>query len=243
MKDVFLSIIVPAFNEEHRIVKSLKEDFNYFGSKDFTYEIIVVDDGSRDNTVKTIEDNFNNNEYLRVLKNGRNRGKGYSVRRGMLEAKGEYILYCDADNATPIEELDKLIAALQKDNADFAYGSRNIREEAGFLKTVFRAALGSGFLFLAHFIVLKKPICDTQCGFKCFKRKVAQEIFKRVLIENGVFDVEVFFIAQKLGYTRIAVPVQWRYIPGSTINVCKCVLGDPFSMFKIRFNDLLKRYE
>lgn len=243
MKSIFLSIVIPAFNEEHRIVKSLEEITAYLDSKDFAYEIIVVDDGSSDSTVKAIENNFNNNENLRILQNGLNRGKGYSVRRGVLDAKGEYILFCDADNATPIEELDKLIQALQKDEADFAYGIRIIREEASFLKKIFRTALGSGFLFLAHSIVLEKPVIDTQCGFKCFKRRVAQDIFRRVLIENGVFDVEVFFIAQKLRYMGAAVPVAWKYIPGSTINVWKCILGDPFSMLKIKLNDLLKRYE
>lgn len=242
-EDLFLSIVIPAFNEEHRIVASLKETTAYLASKKFDYEIIVVDDGSKDATVRTIENNFGRSGYLKVFKNGCNRGKGYSVRRGILEAKGEYILFCDADNATPIHELDRFIKVLQGNSADFAYGVRIIREQAGLLKKILRAVLGRGFLFLAHLIVLKKSIFDSQCGFKCFKRKTAQDIFKRALIENGVFDVEIFFIAQKFGYAGVPIPVSWRHVPGSTINIFKCVLQDPFSMLRIRINDISKKYE
>jgi dolichyl-phosphate beta-glucosyltransferase len=242
MEEVFLSIVIPAYNESHRIVKSMEEIIEYLESKIFSSEIIVVDDGSTDDTARIVEEKFRGNN-VKVIRNGQNRGKGYTVRNGMLAAKGKYVLFADADNATPIKELNRLLREIEEEDIDFAYGIRLIRREGGFVKNLIRKIIGRGFLFLAHAIVLKDFIYDTQCGFKCFRRSAARKIFEKALIESGVFDVEIFFLAEKFGLRGTPVPVHWRHMPGSTINVYKCIIGDPFSMMRIKLNDMMGKYE
>src|SRR5262249_41656964 len=173
-------------------------------------EILVVDDGSSDNTAAVAAQSEGGKLPVRVLRNPGNRGKGYSIRHGMLEAKGEWSLFTDSDLSSPIEELEKLIVAIDRQGADIAIGSRAVdRSLVGTHQSIFREASGRAFN-LAMRAILRLPFGDTQCGFKLFKTSAAKRIFERQRIERFGFDAEVLFIARKLGYKTVEVPVRWN---------------------------------
>jgi len=197
--------------------------------------VLVVSDGSSDATV-AIAQSFAGRR-VQVLANPRNHGKGYVVRQGMLAATGDYVLFMDADMATPIDQLPLFLAALDQ-GAPFAYGIRTYQK----YDHNFRLILGLGFVMLAHLLVLRQPVMDTQCGFKIFRREIAQRMFKRLRISGGIFDLELFLIAQRLHLDGTCIPVRWNHVPGSRINIPKCVIGDPLDMLRIRCHDLLGHY-
>lgn len=240
--NIFLSLVIPAYNEEKRIPETLRLIEGYLRRKEMVYEIIVVDDGSRDNTAAVVGDFMRGRENMSLLRNGVNRGKGYSVKRGVLQAQGRYVLFSDADLATPIEEFEKLFGWIEA-GYDIAIGSRRMRESNVLVPaTLHRKLVGRlGFLMI-WFIVLRYDIVDTQCGFKCFKQAAARQIFSRQRLEGGMFDVEVIHIALKNHFRIKEVPVVWRHKAGSTINLLKCILFDPIDLIKIRLNSLLGRY-
>jgi dolichyl-phosphate beta-glucosyltransferase len=215
-KPIYLTVVVPAFNEEKRVGASLKRIRDYLGEKRWPSEIIVVDDGSLDATsevaAKELE-GFPN----RVLKNEENRGKGYSVRRGMLEAQGEFALFSDADLSTPIEEVEALIGALGR-GAHVAIGSRAAEGAAIEIHQPWvRENLGKLFNAFLQALVIR-GIKDTQCGFKCFKQEVVGPIFSRMTVERWAFDVEILYLARRLGYTIAEVPVRWRNSPATKVS-------------------------
>lgn len=238
----FLSVIIPAYNEEKRIPETLRLIDRYLRSKGFRYEIVVVDDGSGDNTVGVVKDFLNCNKNIILLENGRNRGKGYSVKRGVLAAKGEYILFSDADLATPIEEFEKLFHWINSGH-EVVIGSRKMRNSYIVTPVIWYrrliGALANSAIMLAG---LKHNIVDTQCGFKCFKKGAAKYIFSKQRLDGGMFDVEIICIAIKNRFNIKEVPVIWQHKEGSTINLFKCMLFDPIDLMKIKLNSLLKRY-
>lgn len=210
MPEIDLSVVIPTFNEAERIESSITEVENYFNSKKIKGEIIVSDDFSSDNTVEIVEKllaTFNN---LKVLKSDRNYFKGFPVKKGMLEARGKFVLFADADMATPISEADKLIDAI-KNGADVAIGSRiqNTGKDLRQSQPFYRRILGKMFTFAREFLV--RGIKDSQTGFKMFKHDVAKDLFTRQKIENIIFDVEILYMARKLKYKIIEVPVMWNY--------------------------------
>lgn len=194
-----ISIIIPAYNEERRIEQTLKAIKQYM-KKYKEYEIILVDDGSSDTTCELAA-----KHNVRVLKNKQNRGKGYSVKKGMLAAKYANALFTDADLSTPITELDKLLRA----NGEVIIGSRNC-EGAERVKdqTTLRQITGRAYNILVR-LILGLKIKDTQCGFKLFKNGSAKKIFKKQTIEGFSFDIEILHIANKSGYKISEVPVKW----------------------------------
>ena len=199
-------------------------------------EIVVVDDGSSDGTVDVARA-----AGVRVLQNPGNRGKGYSVRHGMLEAKGDWILFTDADLSAPIEDLEKLWSAVARENAQIAIGSRAVdRSLIGVHQPFFREMSGR-FFNVAMRLVTGLPFRDTQCGFKLFERQAAREIFRRQSLDGFGFDVEVLFIAQRLGYRTLEVPVRWNDVPGTKVSLWLGVkgFGDPL---KVRWNGLRGKY-
>lgn len=230
-----LSVVIPAYNESHRLGATLTELCDYLKEHYPDYEVLVVNDGSRDATA-AIACSFAG-RGVRLLDNARNRGKGAVVRQGMLAAAGERVLFMDADMATPIDQLPLFHKALDE-GAPFAYGIRTYQK----YETNGRLILGLGFLLLAHLVVLRRPVSDSQCGFKLFRREVAQAIFARMRINGGTFDLELFCVAQRLGHEGACVPVRWLNQPGSRINIVKCLVQDPCDMLRIRINDTLKRY-
>jgi dolichyl-phosphate beta-glucosyltransferase len=225
----YISLIIPAYNEEERIIPSLKKAEAYFESKDYSFEIIVVDDGSSDNTCKAALE-F---DGIKVVRQSPNQGKGAAVRRGMLEAEGEYRLFADADFSTPIYEVEKLIIAVEK-GADVAIGSRAlnnnlIKEHQPF----YREFMGKTFNKLTQALVIK-GIKDTQCGFKLFREKAALDIFKHAKVNHFGFDVEILFLAHKFGYKIAEIPVEWYNDERSKVNPIKDSYKMLRELFKIK---------
>jgi glycosyltransferase involved in cell wall biosynthesis len=232
-----ISIIVPAFNEAKRLPGTLTKIREYLDRSGWDFsEIVVVDDGSRDGTSAAARA-----AGARVLENPENRGKGYSVRRGMLDARGEWALFTDADLSAPIDDLENLWAAASERSLRVAIGSRAVdRSLVGVHQPAFREAMGRIFN-LAVRAVTGLPYRDTQCGFKLFETAAAREIFSRQRLDGFGFDVEVLFIARRLRYAAAEVPVRWNNAAGTTVSLLRGVVAflDPL---KVRWNGLLGRY-
>ena len=237
-----ISIIIPAYNEGARIGATLDKILAYLAQRGWgDAEIIVVNDGSYDNTVEMVRECAAKNPGVRLLENPGNRGKGYSVRSGMLHAEGETLLFSDADLSSPIEEASKLFAAIAA-GSDIAIGSRWLQSELQTQKQpLYRQLLGRVFNLLLR-IILGLKFKDTQCGFKAFTRRSAQVIFPRQQIERWGFDPELLFLARKFGFRVTEVPVAWAHREGTRINP----LRDGIRMFgeilKIRWNALSGKY-
>lgn len=213
-----LSIIVPAFNEGKRLGSTLEKIRSYFQDKSYDYEVIVVDDGSVDDTVLIAEDSLLSGEAkLKVIKNDGNKGKGYSVRQGIRASKGELILFTDADLSTPIEEISKLESYVSG-GFDIAIGSRSIKgSEVKISQPKYRVLMGKTFNLMVRALVLRGFI-DTQCGFKLFKEKCIKDILPYLKINGFSFDVEMLYLAAKKGCKIKEVPVVWEDFKGSKVN-------------------------
>ena len=205
---MYITIIIPAYNEEHRLPSTLDKVVNYFSSKKYLKELIVVNDCSTDKTSEVIKSHSVNYPYIREIKNTQNRGKAYSVNRGIREAKGELVLFMDADGSTSISELDKLMNWIQN-GYDIAIGSRRVDGSSVIVdQNKFRLLLGWIFRHIVK-IIMPLDIIDTQNGFKLFKSKVAKELFSKQKSFGWAFDVEILYLAQKSGYKIKEVPIVW----------------------------------
>lgn len=235
-----LSIVIPAFNEEARLPETLRRIAAYVRAGGRETEVIVVDDGSRDRTAAVAASFRNEIPALRVLSNGINRGKGFSVRHGMLEARGRMVLFTDADLSAPIEEADKLIAALG--TADVAIGSRAVdRSLIAVHQSPFREFAGIVFNGLVRFI-LRLPFVDTQCGFKAFRRDSCRVIFEQQTIERFGFDPELLYLARHHGLRAVEIPVRWAHSPATKVSMLRDSLQMFLDIFIIRWNSLRGRY-
>lgn len=213
MREPFLSVVIPAYNEAARIGGTLAKIRLYVNSKPFVIEVIVVDDGSTDSTLEAAT-RF---PEVRVLRNDRNRGKGYTVRHGVLEARGRFILFTDADLSSPIEEADKLLSALETSEADAAVGSRALqRELIGVRQPWFREFAGRFFNVLVRMLTGLK-LHDTQCGFKLFRRDTTRRAFELQRVEGFGFDPELLFLIERQGGKLIEVPVRWNDNPATKV--------------------------
>jgi dolichyl-phosphate beta-glucosyltransferase len=243
-KSPFLSIIIPAYNEEKLICDTLKQVTEFLEAKPFSYEVIIVDDGSKDRTVE-IAKKWRAKEKglpVRVLENVRNRGKGFSVRKGFLSARGEYACFSDADLSTPICDSDKLLKWIEK-GFDVAIGSRALKESNIDLhQPWWREIMGKTFNKFVQALAVK-GIRDTQCGFKCFSRKAYTEVFKRQTIDGFGFDVEALFIARKLDFKIKEVPITWVNRIESRVNPILHPIQMLGELILIRFRDLMGVYK
>jgi len=203
------SIVIPAYNEANRIKNTLLLTDNYIKEKNLNAEIIVVDDGSKDSTVKIVESLIPKIKNLRIETYGKNKGKGFAVKTGVFASKGKHILFTDADNSTPIEELETLKKAMDSSNANIAIGSRYLNESKVQIKQPgYRILIGRLGNFLIRLFLIDN-IRDTQCGFKLFEHRVAKEIFSFQKVKRFGFDMEALVIAESLGYKIVEVPVNW----------------------------------
>lgn len=239
-----LSIVIPAYNEEARLGRTLGRIRDYFASRGtgaIHYEILVVDDGSKDGTVRVAQEWTRELPMLRLLSNGGNRGKGYSVRHGMLEARGRVALFTDADLSSPIEESEKLLAAIREGN-EVAIGSRAIDRSLIAVRQS-RARELAGIIFNGFVRVFTGlPYQDTQCGFKAFVREPARIVFEQQRIEGFGFDPEILFLAKRHGLRGIEVPVRWAHDPATKVHMIRDSLRMFGDLVYIRWNWLTGRY-
>jgi dolichyl-phosphate beta-glucosyltransferase len=236
-RNISLSVIIPSFNEEKRIGKTISRILSYLKKKRFNYEIIIVDDGSKDNT-RNIVKKFLKNKNIILTKKRENKGKGYSVKQGALIAKHNFILFSDADLSTPIQELDKFLKYIDK--YDIVIGSRALKGADIRIKQPFyRAFIGKTFNKIARLLTVK-GIKDTQCGFKLFKN--CRDIFKKQTIDGFGFDVELLFISQKRGLKIKELPITWLNAEGSKVSAFKDSCKMFYDLLKIRFNSILGKY-
>jgi dolichyl-phosphate beta-glucosyltransferase len=231
-----LSVVIPAYNEESRIGETLVKITAYLDSRDHDYEILVVDDGSTDNTEGVVTDLSASHPKLTYMKNPGNRGKGYSVRSGLLASKGDIALFSDADLSTPIEEIEKLVPPLLNGEYQVTIASRSLPESnLAVHQPWYRENMGRCFNMLVQLLAVP-GIRDTQCGFKCYRREVIEPICKRQKLERFSFDVEQLYIARKLGYRIKEVPVTWINSPATKVNAIRDSARMFSDLFRIRRN-------
>jgi dolichyl-phosphate beta-glucosyltransferase len=232
---VTYSIVVPAYNESARIGATLERALSYSAEHGWNAEIVVVDDGSTDTTPEIVRGLARKYPALRLLQNPGNRGKGYSVRNGMLHAHGEILLFSDADFSSPIEEAGKLFAALAE-GADIAIGSRWLKTELQTRKQPLHRQLFGRMFNLALRLVLGLRFKDTQCGFKAFSRRAAGSIFPLQNIDRWGFDPELLYLARKFGFKVVEVPVAWAHRDGTRLNPLRDGISMLGEMLRIRWN-------
>jgi len=235
-----LSIIIPSYNEELRLPATLERIAEYLSLYEHAAEVLVVDDGSKDGTAAVAEYFRIKIPSLRVISNGVNRGKGYSVRRGVQEARGRIALFTDADLSAPIEEAGKLIDALK--TYDVAIGSRAMdRSLITVHESPFREFAGIIFNKIVR-IILWLPFVDTQCGFKAFQRERCGVIFEQQTIERFGFDPELLYLARHHGLRAVEIPVRWGHSPATKVSMLHDSIQMFIDVFTIRWNSLQGRY-
>jgi glycosyltransferase involved in cell wall biosynthesis len=235
------SIVIPAYNETKRIRPTLDSILRYSAEHNWDAEILVVDDGSRDDTAAIIREYARIHPQVQLVQNPGNRGKGFSVRNGMLHAHGDVCLFTDADLSSPIDEAEKLFEAI-RNGADIAIGSRWLRAE---LQTqpqpFYRRILGRVFNLLLR-IVLRLRFKDTQCGFKAFRREIAQRIFPLQKIERWGFDPEILYLARHYGAKMVEVPVLWAHSEGTRLHPFRDGMHMFWDVIQIRWNAMTGVY-
>jgi len=239
MSEPFLSIVIPAYNESSRITRSLDAVQDYVQSKQFPIEIIIVDDGSTDDTAELAA----RRPDVRVLRNLNNRGKGFSIRRGVLEARGELVLFTDADLSAPIEEADQLLAAMESDRPDVVVGSRALKRELIGAHQSHLREWGGRFFNLLVRVATGLKIHDTQCGFKLFRRATTRRAFELQRVDRFGFDPEILFLVQRLGGRVVEVPVRWNHSPDTKVHYLRDSLQMTVDLLVLRWRVLAGRYE
>ena len=214
---IYLSIVIPAYNEEERLKRFVPGIVEYLRGKNLKFEVVVVNDGSRDGTAQIARELAKTYPMLRLIELNPNRGKGGAVKAGMLEARGRYVLFTDADQSTPIAEVDKLLEKLEREGYDMAIGSRampgvEVEQPQAWYRALAGKLFGAGTrLFCIH------GIHDTQCGFKAMKREVAHKVFSQVTSNSAIFDIEMLVVATREGFRIAEVPVKWVHDPDTRI--------------------------
>ena len=220
----FLSVIIPAHNEENRLPNTLEQVIRFLDQQAFTSEIIVVENGSIDQTLAVAQQFVKQHQQVRVMQS--ERGKGAAVKHGMLAAKGEYRFMCDADLSMPIEEILKFIPPALE-NVDIAIASREAKGAVRYNEPSYRHLGGRGINFLIQVLILP-GLNDTQCGFKCFRADVAKKVFDKQTLSGWSFDIEILFIARKYGYDVQEIPIHWYHDSDTKVRA----LPDAIRMFR-----------
>jgi len=238
-----LSIIIPAYNEEKSIARTLQEIDNYLSKQDYDYEIMVLNDGSKDRTAETVKNSMSKIKNLRLIDDKKNHGKGYSVRQGLLLAKGDFRLFTDADNSTSIDQVEKIWPEIEK-GYDIVIGSRDIKGAVldppqPFMRNII---LGEGFKLFRKIVIGLWGIEDTQCGFKCFTKRAAENVSPKCKIDRFAFDPEMLIVGKKLGYKIKEIPVYWKNNPDSRVKISS-MIKMALDLFIIRKNLIINAYE
>ena len=237
-----LSVVIPAYNEEKHIKSAIKEVSDFLKANFSDSEIIVVDDGSTDGTYDAALSLSSEIKNLKVLKNGANKGKGYSVKKGVLLASSDYILFTDVDLSVPLDEFTKFENYITRENAGIIIGSRALKDSNVLKKQNFlRQNMGKIFNLLVR-LLLFRGIKDTQCGFKCFRKDVAERLFKAQRIDGFCFDAEILYIAKKNGIKIHTIPIKWINDPDSRVKIIGGSISMFLDLFRIRLNDIFGCY-
>lgn len=240
MTKPFLSIIIPAHNEANRLPPSLEKIDAFLAGQTFTSEVIVVENGSSDGTLRVAESFKAKMPTLKVIHEDR-RGKGLAVKRGMLEATGEYRFFCDADLSMPIEQVIRFLPP-QLEPSEVVIGSREVAGSRRIDEPGYRHLIGRVFNTMVRWMVLP-GLQDTQCGFKCFRGEIAEKVFPRQTLTGMSFDAEVLFIARKLGYRITEVPIDWTFNADSRVRLVQDSLRMAFDLLEIRLKSARGRYD
>jgi dolichyl-phosphate beta-glucosyltransferase len=235
-----LSIIIPAHNEESRLPASLEKINAFLENQPFESEVLIVENGSQDRTKEIAQDFEHRYPYIRALSE-KTAGKGLAVKRGMLEASGEYRFIADADLSMPIEEVT-LFLPPRAPEYDVAIASREAPGSERIGEPTYRHWIGRMFNLLVRLITLP-GIQDTQCGFKCFRSELADELFHEQTLDGWGFDVEILYIARKRGYNIIEIPIHWYFNSGSRVHILRDSIAMFLDLIRIRLNDLQGKYE
>jgi len=237
-----LSIVIPAFNEQERIGKTLDEIAGYLRKKNFTAEIIVVSDGSRDRTAEVVRARAAQVPGLALVELPENRGKGFAVRTGIEKARGRRILFSDADHSTPIDEFDRFRPLLEA-GTSVVIGSRALPDSRIEIhQNRVRETMGKSFNLLVQSLVIS-GLADTQCGFKAFEREAIRRIISLQRVERFGFDVEILYLAEKFGYSIREIPVRWINSPQSRVRIMRDSSRMIWDLLRIRWLDLNGAYE
>jgi len=238
-----VSIVIPAYNEEARLPSSLEAIWGYFREGEWSpVEVLVVDDGSVDGTAGVVRQFAESHAGTRLLENPGNRGKGYSVRHGMQEATGDWVLFTDADLSAPIGEFATLMKVARERSAGVVIGSRALdRSLIGVHQSGFREWAGRLFNFFMRTLTGLR-FSDTQCGFKLFSAGAAREIFSRQRLDGFGFDVEALFIARMLGFATVEIPVRWNHVEGTKVSMFRDSAGMFVDLLRVRWNHLRGLY-
>jgi len=239
--NIILSVVVPCFNEESRFRKGLDHYNSYLKKQKYLWELIFVNDGSKDKTLELMKSAQKNNKNIRVVTYRQNQGKGYAITRGVKAAKGNIVLFTDIDHSVPIETVESFYQYFEK-GFKVVIGSRRIKG-ANILvhQHPLREFLGKGFTLLVRLLVDWK-IKDVTCGFKAFEKCVAEKIFNKITIYDWAFDAEIFFLCRKYKIKIAQAPVNWSDQKGTKVSLKKDILRSLFGLIKIRFNDLQGKY-
>lgn len=235
---MLISIIIPVYNEEKRVYKAVNALNKYLPRQKFKSEVLFVNDGSTDKTLPKVRKSKCNFIY-KIISYKTNQGKGYAIRKGVLEAKGDYILFMDADMSTPIESLDDFLPHIYK-KIPVIIGTRHTkRAEVLVRQNMMRENMGKAYTLLAN-LILGSGVSDFTCGFKCFSKSSAKNIFTNLKIKRWSFDAEVIFLAYRLQFRIKEVPVVWMNDSNSKVNLWRDIIGSFFDLIKIRFYYFLK---
>jgi dolichyl-phosphate beta-glucosyltransferase len=229
----FLSIVIPAYNEEKRLPESLPKILNFVRQQDYPIEVIVVDDGSTDQTAQVVREFQQDAPFLSLIQ-VEHGGKGHAVRAGMLKAIGDYLFLCDSDLSMPIEEVTKFVPPAL-DGYDVAIASREIRGAHRYDEPAYRHLMGRVFNLIVNLLAVR-GIQDTQAGFKCFQREAARRLFPLQTIKGWGFDVEILFIAQRNGLKIVEVPINWYYMNRSQVRPVQDTYNMLREVLKVRIN-------
>lgn len=242
MAEPLLSIVIPAYNEALRLGRSLERIRHYLETKSFASEVIVVDDGSTDAQEAVLNEAGRPFPSLRMIRNERNHGKGYSVRRGVLEARGEFVLFTDADLSAPIDEADKLLSELKLNQADAAVGSRALQRQLIGIHQPAMREYGGRFFNLIVRLATGLKVRDTQCGLKLFRRATTRHAFELLRVEGFGFDPELLFLIQRLGGKIIEVPVRWDNDPATKVRVVRDAARACLDLVALRWRTATGKY-
>lgn len=240
MEQPFLSLVIPTYNEEQRLPETLERIFAFLRAQPYTFEVLVVENGSRDRTLEVAQEYAVRYAQLRVMSEPI-RGKGGAVRAGMLAARGKYCFMCDADLSMPIAEVNRFLPPAL-DDIDIVIASREAPGAIRYNEPAYRHLVGRVFNLMIRMLALP-GLNDTQCGFKCFRGDLVQELFSHQTIIGFSFDIEVLFIARRRGCTIVELPIPWYFSPDSKVRVLRDSLKMGIDLIKIRFNALRGVYD